>query len=222
MCIVDTSGGKRRLIPTSLGLTLIHGYEEIDPELCEPHMRSALEKQLMLIARGHARFEDVLTHTLRIFEAKYHYFVSKITAMDNLMQDCFDVSADLEKKMLSRCGKCLRFMNLIGFGSRYRLHCGNCKNTYQLPRSDTSAPHPYGEKRCPLDEFELITVSQSNPAKSMVVCPYCFNRPPFEGMRPQNDTCNRCLHPSCPQSFKSEIDDKRVKYKEGDYLKVSI
>ncbi|KAG9487488.1 hypothetical protein GDO78_007378 [Eleutherodactylus coqui] len=102
----------RRLKPTSLGIVLVHGYYKIDPELVLPTIRSAVEKQLNLIAQGKVNFHQVLEHTLDIFKRKFHYFVDSIAGMDELMEVSFSPLAATGKP-LSRCGKCHRFMKYI-------------------------------------------------------------------------------------------------------------
>ncbi|XP_055017755.1 DNA topoisomerase 3-beta-1, partial [Boleophthalmus pectinirostris] len=70
----------RRLKPTNLGIVLVHGYHRIDAELVLPWIRSAVEKQLSLIALGQADFSQVLSHALDIFKRKFHYFVDSINS----------------------------------------------------------------------------------------------------------------------------------------------
>ena len=105
----------RKLVPTSLGIVLVHGYLKIDPDLVKPTMRSAVEKQLDLIAHGKANFESVLTHTLDVFRLKFLYFVKNITGMDQLFEVSFSTLAD-SGRPFSRCGRCRRwfFMCLCG------------------------------------------------------------------------------------------------------------
>lgn len=114
-----TIAAGRKLVPTSLGIVLVHGYQkvlfniiyhfimkyiqyicyiyiyyndlciQIDPELVLPTMRSAVEEQLNLIAQGRADFHAVLQHTVEIFRLKFHYFVESIEAMDQLFEVSF-------------------------------------------------------------------------------------------------------------------------------------
>lgn len=43
---VTVSGTGRQLVPTKIGLALIHGYEKIDKELVDSNLRRSIEKQV--------------------------------------------------------------------------------------------------------------------------------------------------------------------------------
>ncbi|CAF4968388.1 unnamed protein product [Rotaria sp. Silwood1] len=148
----------RRLIPTSLGIVLVHGYQKIDPELSLPHMRSSVETELNEIALGRVNYQQVVSHVLRIFEQKFHYFVQHIQGMDSLFEVSFSPLAASGKPFV-RCGKCRRYMKLIE-SRPSRLHCETCKETYNLPQNGTIKV--FKELRCPLDEFELVQYVANN------------------------------------------------------------
>nr|XP_034371798.1 DNA topoisomerase 3-beta-1 isoform X2 [Arvicanthis niloticus] len=186
----------RRLKPTNLGIVLVHGYYKIDAELVLPTIRSAVEKQLNLIAQGKADYHQVLGHTLDIFKRKFHYFVDSIAGMDELMEVSFSPLAATGKP-LSRCGKCHRFMKYIQ-AKPSRLHCSHCDETYTLPQNGTIKL--YKELRCPLDDFELVLWSSGSRGKSYPLCPYCYNHPPFRDMK-KGMGCNECTHPTCQHSL---------------------
>uniref|UniRef100_A0A8B9K1F2 DNA topoisomerase n=1 Tax=Astyanax mexicanus TaxID=7994 RepID=A0A8B9K1F2_ASTMX len=188
----------RKLKPTNLGIVLVHGYYKIDVELVLPTIRSAVEKQLNLIALGKANFHQVLQHTLDIFKRKFHYFVDSIAGMDELMEVSFSPIAATGKPH-SRCGKCHRFMKYIQ-AKPSRLHCSHCDETYSLPQN--GAIKLYKELKCPLDEFELVLWTSGSRGKTYPLCPYCFSNPPFRDMK-KGMGCNECTHPTCPHSLNS-------------------
>ncbi|KAK9732423.1 Toprim domain [Popillia japonica] len=147
-----TVGGGRKLIPTTLGIVLVHGYQKIDQELVLPTMRSALEEQLNLIALGKANFNAVLQHTVEIFRLKFQYFVKNIDAMDQLFEASFS-PLSASGKAFSRCGKCRRYMKHI-MAKPARLHCSQCDETLNLPQNGNIKL--FKELKCPLDDFELL------------------------------------------------------------------
>uniref|UniRef100_A0A1A9ZLV4 DNA topoisomerase n=1 Tax=Glossina pallidipes TaxID=7398 RepID=A0A1A9ZLV4_GLOPL len=193
-----TIGSGRKLIPTILGIVLVHGYQKIDPELVLPTMRSEVESMLNLIAKGSANFNAVLEHAIDIFRLKFLYFVKNIASMDSLFEVSFSPLAETGKAH-SRCGKCRRYMKYIQ-SKPARLHCSHCDETYSLPNNGTVKF--YREFKCPLDEFDLLVFSTGAKGRSYPFCPYCYNHPPFRDM-PKNAGCNSCTHPTCPHSLNS-------------------
>lgn len=73
-----TLGPRRTLIPTKLGIVLIHGYFCIDPELVLPLVRGNIERECTLIAKGQADMNDVIDHSLMIFKEKFIFFKDHI------------------------------------------------------------------------------------------------------------------------------------------------
>ncbi|XP_043249264.1 DNA topoisomerase 3-beta-1 isoform X2 [Colletes gigas] len=195
---VNVAAG-RKLVPTSLGIVLVHGYQKIDPELVLPTMRSAVEEQLNLIALGRADYHAVLQHTVEIFKQKFHYFVENIEAMDQLFEVSFS-PLSASGKAHSRCGKCRRYMKYIQTKPS-RMHCAHCNETYKLPKNGNIKI--YKELKCPLDDFELLSWSTGARGKSFTFCPYCYNNLPFRDMKKGMSGCNSCTHPTCPHGLNS-------------------
>lgn len=164
----------RKLIPTTLGTVLVHGYQKIDPELVLPTMRNAVEKQLNSIARGEGDFHSILKNAIEMYRWKFLYFVQNIDAMDSLFEVSFQPLSE-SGKAFSRCGKCRRYMKYIE-SPPARLCCTHCGDTYNLPNGMVKV---YKELKCPLDEFELLAFSNGNNGKSYSLCPYCYNHTPF-------------------------------------------
>ncbi|KAG7995301.1 hypothetical protein I3843_01G102700 [Carya illinoinensis] len=207
----------RKLVPTSLGITLIRGYQCIDPDLCLPDIRSFIEQQIALVAKGQMDHIHVVLHVLQQFKQKYTYFVKQIENMDALFEAQFSPLAD-SGRALSKCGKCLRYMKYISMQPS-RLYCGTCEEVYYLPQNGTIKL--YKELSCPLDNFELLLCSMPGPeGKSFPLCPYCYNSPPFEGVdtlfgaaktgstgklgKGAGMPCFLCPHPTCRHSLISQ------------------
>lgn len=68
----------RKLVPTTLGITLIRGYQCIDPDICLPDIRSFIEHQITLVAKGQANHSRVVQHVLQQFKQKFSYFVQQV------------------------------------------------------------------------------------------------------------------------------------------------
>ncbi|KAL8120955.1 hypothetical protein AgCh_017940 [Apium graveolens] len=204
----------RRLIPTALGVSLIRGYQCIDPDLCLPDIRSFIEQQITLVSKGQANHSLVVQHVLAQFQQKFSYFVKKIENMDSLFEAQFSPLSD-SGRMLSKCGKCLRYMKYIS-SLPSRLFCGTCEEVYYVPQKGTIKL--YKEITCPLDNFELLIFSMAGPeGKSFPLCPYCYNNPPFEGIdtlfgaskagstgklgKGAGMPCFMCPHPTCRHSL---------------------
>src|SRR6218665_1209126 len=102
----------RTVVPTKLGIFLVHGYRKIDPELVAPTSRREMEKELIHIAKGERQFKEVLKNNIELFRKKFIFFMENIRGMDELFETNFTSLAETGKPF-SRCGKCKRFMKLI-------------------------------------------------------------------------------------------------------------
>ena len=113
-------------------------------------------------------------------------------------------------KFFSKCGKCRRYMTLIA-SRPVRLYCKNCEEAYSLPQVREIFPmivfnltclsgrgHQtisgkclparrlrigavlQRQSQCPQSNFSDFVISFIG--KSIPICPYCYNHPPFENI----------------------------------------
>ncbi|KAL4442252.1 hypothetical protein ABPG74_009270 [Tetrahymena malaccensis] len=73
---------ERQLIPTQLGIALIHAYKDIDNELVAPELRRNMEEQISQIAKGQMTKEELVETQIKIFKQKYENFVSQSNRLD--------------------------------------------------------------------------------------------------------------------------------------------
>eukprot|EP00798_Chlamydomonas_sp_ICE-L_P024301 gene24302-9904_t len=169
----------RKVVPTELGITLIKGYQLIDPELCKPQVRAHVEDQLNLIAAGKADKASVVIHTLDQFRAKFLFFVERIQRMDALFEASFSPLSS-SGKPLSICGKCKQ-------ASEQELTCP--MDDFEIVLFSLSGPDGKTYPLCPFcynhPPFENITkVGVEGASGSRAGMP-----------------CSTCPHPSCAHSL---------------------
>jgi len=95
-------------------MTLIRGYQCIDADPCLPEIRSFIEQQITLIAKGEVDHGRVVQHALQQFSSRYTYFVSQIEKMDSLFEAQFSPLVE-SGHLLSKCGKCSRYMKYVSY-----------------------------------------------------------------------------------------------------------
>lgn len=195
---VRVSSPDRQLVPTQIGVSLVHGYHRVDPDLVLPDVRKQIEIYIDHIASGKADYDQVVGHAIEVFRAKYAYFVDHVARMDELFEARFAQITKTSGKTLSKCGKCLRYMRFIS-SKPMRLYCPTCDETYAVPQDGEI--RQFMDRTCPLDGFELlVSVAGKNPSKATRFCPYCYNNPPFEEMSTHSG-CSRCVNSACSESM---------------------
>lgn len=144
----------RRIRPTSLGTALLRGYKDIDNELVSPELRSNIEKNVELIAKGERDFQTVLSSVLGIFRQKFLYFRDNIGKLEHHFSGIYGTFQDALKTgiVFSQCGKCKGQMVLVP--DFHKIHCANCRLTLNLPKD--SKYSITGQDFCPIDNFQIV------------------------------------------------------------------
>lgn len=158
---VKVQPNDRRLIPTQLGIVLVHGYQRIDPELVLPDSRANVEKILNQICKGEREYKTVLCDIIAMYKAKFQYFIEHIHLMDELFSVSFTTLAE-SGKPFSKCGTCKRYMKYVPQRPQ-RIFCPNCNQTYSLPQNGSIKV--FKDDKCPLDNFALLHYSSSSGGK---------------------------------------------------------
>ena len=190
-CRVDEN--TRVIKPTPLGLLLGHGYHKIDPDLVLPELRAYMEENMKSIADGHTRKDEVIFHVLRIFKAKFEYFVRKFDKMDDMFDQFYNNPKTYKgNKRLSKCGFCRRDMKFIKQRGPPKLYCDQCDCVYRLP---LGLQFKNTQQLCPICNFEIIKYADANKTndeilRSHPICPYCYSYPPTLYPDPDRPTKN--------------------------------
>lgn len=70
------------LVPGTLGMGLVEGYDSVDLPLAYPELRAGLEKDLKLICTSHRNPNDVLKEQIEKYKEVYRVITARIEAMD--------------------------------------------------------------------------------------------------------------------------------------------
>lgn len=205
----------RRLIPTKLGIALVHGYQMVDNELVIPKVRSSMEKNCTLVAEGKAEVLPVVQHCLRLFRDKFIYYVKHVDLVDQLFESIFQ-TLEAAGRPLSRCGVCTRYLSVVD-RKPVRMFCKTCDRIFKMPQNGQMKL--YKELKCPLDNFELVFVA-NKVGKSYPICPMCYDDPPFGDKEEQGKHWNlshpiykkyrpavmSCIADNCPGTLCLDVD----------------
>jgi len=164
----------RRLVPTKLGIALIHGFQLVDNELVIHRVRGNIEAMCTLISQGQAQCEQVVYHVLKVFREKFQFYEKNVELIDQLFE-CTFTTLEASGRSLSRCGNCNKYLTVVD-RKPVRMFCRNCDRVYKMPQNGQIKL--YKELRCPLDQFELVFIA-NKVGKSYPLCPCCYDDPPF-------------------------------------------
>ena len=140
-------GGARRVAPRAGrdagGLPLDR------PGARAPAVRSHVETQLDLIARGEASHADVVAQRGAV-RPKFQNFVAKIRRMDDLFESKFDLrERDEGTRAFSKCGQCGRYLSLVAARrGAPRLYRAAQETTLRLPSAATSSSGTAARATC--------------------------------------------------------------------------
>lgn len=70
------------LVPGTIGMGLVEGYESVELRLAYPELRAGLERDLKLICTGERVPGDVLKEQIEKYKEVYRVITSRIEAVD--------------------------------------------------------------------------------------------------------------------------------------------
>lgn len=105
------------LVPGTLGMGLVEGYEAMDLSLAQPELRAGLEADLKLICEGRKDSKLVLEEQIQKYKEAYRVITQKASALDQAMaQRLNEVPKDAPHftsiQEVCKCPKCSQMMCL--------------------------------------------------------------------------------------------------------------
>lgn len=164
------TGRRRCLVPTSMGISLIHGYQLIDGDLSSPQLRASIERDVTRIAEGKIRKDVLVNQVLSKFLTKFLHFKQNIGKLEALLNAKF-TSIKKAGRPFILCGECHRYTDLI---EQYppRVYCVTCDKLYTIPMRGTFIEIP--SRKCPYDGWPLILHMAEATQKRTFFCLHCY------------------------------------------------
>lgn len=108
--------GNGELMPGTLGMGLVEGYEAMALTLAEPNLRANLENDLKAICNGRKNPADVLREQINIYKEVFQVMTAKVESLDQALSVRFNVvptqsvAGEEPERLVKalKCGKCGR------------------------------------------------------------------------------------------------------------------
>ena len=183
-----------RFIPSELGIGLVEGYNLMGYQLNKPSLRASMERNCQSVARGQMTKEDMVRNCLTQMRECYRNCVQEAALLDNALGKHFQgigQGAASQYNMITRnvsaCGVCHNGMDLKvsavdhsssgnKLPSRF-LFCNTCQTVLTVPKSGEFIQL---EDLCPICDYQILMVRNTETGKEHTICPYCFDNPPLE------------------------------------------
>ena len=196
-------------VPTQLGLALTNAYTSLElNDLLLPYIRSNMEADLALIAAGRKSKTEVIQAAVAQYKEIFLYVQSHANILVRSVSHYFPsktVTGMRELLTLGLCGSCQRTPVVVFETREPRVErvgwCKTCALRLPLPPHGLFRPSNH---ICPLCQFPVIQVTNTEKNTSHYLCTYCFANPPDEFLNssPHADTM-RCFQ--CPAATKCAL-----------------
>jgi len=81
----------RRLTPTKLGKALIESMSAVEQEICQPTIRSEIEKYVDQVAKGTKSYQETLSYTVELYKKKFLIVRQNYEKILNSFKKYFDI-----------------------------------------------------------------------------------------------------------------------------------
>ncbi|CAM9520656.1 unnamed protein product, partial [Discosporangium mesarthrocarpum] len=199
---------QNRFYPSTLGLALVDGYDNIGFQMSAPHLRAAMELDCTRISRGEDTKEAVVARCITTMKECFVTCTENAHKLDEAVAQHFqplgtggNTRSVRGGRNFSVCGQCGQPMDMKkSQADRPLLYCSSCSLGLSLPHKGKLVKME-PPVVCPLCNYEVISVTAGNnySGNGYNVCPWCYNNPPEEhgGGEGMTFVCFKCTA-NCP------------------------